>query len=258
MQKEFSRTEQLLGKKAMETLAQSYVAVFGIGGVGAYAVEGLARCGVGRFMLVDNDHICLTNINRQIHASSLTVGQPKVTVMRERILSINPLAEVRVSQSFYLPEQTSALVSPEYHYLIDAVDTISAKIGLAVQAKDLSIPMISSMGVGNKIDPSRLTIGDIYSTSVCPLAKVMRRELRKRGIESLKVVYSTEIPTKPGETSDTGAGESCPYANVCPESCTGNNNGQRKQVPGSVSFVPSIAGLMIAGEVVKDLISGAY
>jgi len=249
----FSRTEMLIGKKALEKLAQSYVAVFGVGGVGAYAVEGLARAGVGRFMLVDSDYICLTNLNRQIHATTLTIGRPKAQVMAERILTINPQAKVQVSQTFYLPEQNSTLVTPEYDYIVDAVDTVTAKVGLVVQATSLAVPIISSMGAGNKLDPAKLTIGDIYATSVCPLAKVMRKELRRRGIKSLKVVYTTEPPLQPLDTEER-AQEECPYTEVCPTPCTPNTASHRRQTPGSISFVPSIAGLLIAGEVVRDLV----
>jgi tRNA A37 threonylcarbamoyladenosine dehydratase len=249
---EFSRTELLIGKRAVEKLADSYVAVFGIGGVGTFAVEGLARAGIGRFMLVDNDNICLTNINRQLHATSLTVGLPKVEVMRDRILAINPLAKVDVSKTFYLPELATSLISPEYNYLVDAVDTVTAKVDLVVQAKERGIPVISCMGAGNKLDPSRLTIADIYSTSVCPLAKVMRKELRKRGVDSLKVVYTQEEPVKPQETQEEQSG--CRFADVCDDYPRGKCGVSRKQIPGSISFVPSVAGLLIAGEVVRDLI----
>ena len=251
---QFSRTELLIGKEGLAKLAQSYVAIFGIGGVGAYAAEGLARAGVGRFMLVDSDYICLTNLNRQIHATTLTIGLPKVQVMAERILAINPLAEVHVSQTFYLPDQNSSLVTSEYDYLIDAVDTVTAKIGLAVQGTELSVPVISSMGAGNKLDPSRLTIGDIYATSVCPLAKIMRKELRKRGIKSLKVVYTTEPPIQPADAPDADP-PVCSYAEICPTPCTSATPNHRRHTPGSISFVPSVAGLLIAGEVVRDLLT---
>lgn len=249
MLNEFSRTEMLIGKAALEKLARSKVAVFGIGGVGSFVVEGLARAGVGGFVLVDDDCVCLTNINRQIHATRKTLGKPKVKVMRDRVLDINPRAEVIVHKTFYMPENARELVSPEYNYIVDAVDTVTAKIDLVVSAKRLDIPVISSMGAGNKLDPTKFEIADIYETSICPLARVMRRELRKRGVKDLKVVYSKEEPLKPLETDDASCKTNC----VCPagttRSCT-----VRRQVPGSISFVPSVAGLLIAAEVVRDLL----
>lgn len=246
----FSRTEILIGKEAAAILAGSYVAVFGVGGVGSFVVEGLARAGVGRFMLVDDDYICLTNINRQLHATVQTVGSPKVEVMRDRVLSINPLAEVNTNKTFYLPELAEALISPEYHYLVDAIDTVTSKIDLIVQAQKQGVPVISCMGAGNKLDPSRLTTADIYATSVCPLARVMRRELRRRGVCSLKVVYSQEEPVKPAASTASG----CLLQNQCPKGAE-NCATERRQTPGSISFVPSVAGLLIAGEVVKDLLT---
>lgn len=261
MLNEFSRTELLIGKKAVAKLSRSMVAVFGIGGVGTYAVEGLARAGVGRFMLVDDDCVCLTNINRQLHATSLTIGQPKVTVMRDRILAINPRAEVRTNQTFYMPEHAPTLILPDYDYIIDAIDTVTAKIDLILNAKAQGIPIISSMGAGNKLDPGGFAVADIYDTSVCPLAKVMRRELRKRGVDTLKVVYSREQPVKP-KPEDTGEhGESgcpdCRFYAVCPKSVNaeGAVGAFCRQAPGSISFVPAAAGLLIAGEVVRDLIN---
>jgi tRNA threonylcarbamoyladenosine dehydratase len=246
---EFSRTELLIGKKAVDKLAQSKVAIFGIGGVGSFAVEGLVRSGVGKLVLVDDDCICLTNINRQLHATRKTVGKPKVEVMRDRILDINPRAEVLIHQTFYMPECATELVSPEYDYIIDAIDTVTAKLDLIVNAKLLNIPIISCMGAGNKLDPTKFEIADIYDTSVCPLAKVMRRELRKRGVDALKVVYSREEPIKPLENMETNCRINC----ICPQesarTCT-----IRRQIPGSIAFVPSVAGLLMAGEVVKDLI----
>ncbi|MDD4333985.1 MAG: tRNA threonylcarbamoyladenosine dehydratase [Desulfotomaculaceae bacterium] len=235
MLSEFSRTEMLVGKAALEKLARSRVAVFGIGGVGSFIVEGLVRAGVGSFMLVDNDCISLTNINRQIHATRKTLGKPKVEVMRDRIFDINPRAEVAAHKMFYMPENAQELVKPDFDYIVDAVDTVTAKIDLVVNAKRQDIPVISSMGAGNKLDPTKFAIADIYDTSICPLARVMRRELRKRGVKDLKVVYSKEEPLKPLETGD----------NDCVTSVR----------PGSISFVPSVAGLLIAAEVVKDLIA---
>lgn len=243
----FSRTELLIGAEALAKLSRCKVAVFGIGGVGTFAVEGLARAGVGKFVLVDDDCICLTNINRQIHATSKTVGRPKVDVMKERILEINPEAEVTVLQKFYLPENAETLLDDDYDYIVDAIDTVTGKIDLVVRAAGKQIPIISSMGAGNKLDPTRFEVDDIYHTSVCPLAKVMRKELRARGIEGLKVVYSKENPITP--MAQGSCGEEC----ICP-SGSARDCGVRRQIPGSISFVPSVVGLIIAGEVVKDLI----
>ncbi|HOK42360.1 MAG TPA: tRNA threonylcarbamoyladenosine dehydratase [Thermoclostridium caenicola] len=230
---EFSRTELLIGREALEKLQHSKVAVFGVGGVGSFAVEALTRAGVGKLVLVDNDVVCLTNLNRQLLATQKTLGRPKVEVMKERILEINPQAEVTIHQAFYLPGASDDLIQDDYDYIVDAVDTVSAKIDLVVQARKRSIPIISSMGAGNKMDPTRFRVSDIYKTSVDPLAKVMRRELRNRGIDSLKVVYSTEPPLKPMKSEEES---------------------RKRQIPGSISFVPSVVGLIIAGEVVKDLI----
>ena len=245
---QFSRTELLLGKEAMDRLAQSRVAVFGIGGVGGYVCEALVRSGVGAFDLVDDDKVCLTNLNRQIIATRKTVGKYKVDVMKERILEINPDADVRVHKCFFLPENAQDFPFEEFDYVVDAVDTVTAKIALVMKAKELSIPIISSMGAGNKLDGSRFQVADIYKTKVCPLAKVMRRELKKRGIKDLKVVYSEETPINPQEEMAISCESNC----ICPpgaeHTCT-----QRRAIPGSVAFVPSVAGLIIAGEVVKDL-----
>ncbi|MEN6327786.1 MAG: tRNA threonylcarbamoyladenosine dehydratase [Syntrophomonas sp.] len=249
MLNEFSRTELLLGGEALAKLACSTVAVFGIGGVGSFAVEGLSRSGIGKLVLIDDDCICLTNINRQIHATRKTVGQPKVEVMKERIMEINPLVEVVTHQAFYMPESSNHLLSPNYDYIIDAVDTVTAKIDLVVKANQLNIPIISCMGAGNKLDPSRFEIADIYETSVCPLAKVMRRELRKRGIVSLKVVYSREEPLKPRESEENGCDINCICPKTSPRTCT-----VRRSIPGSTAFVPSVAGMIMAGEVVNDLV----
>lgn len=246
---EFSRTELLLGKEALEILKNSKVAIFGVGGVGSFVAEGLVRAGVGNFVLVDDDLVCTTNINRQIHATSKTVGKPKAEVMKERILEINPKAKVEVHKKFYLPECAEELIKDDYDYIVDAVDTVTAKIDLAVQAKKRNIPIISSMGAGNKLDPTRFVVTDIYKTTVDPLAKVMRSELRQRNIDSLKVVFSTEPPIKPITSEDASYMKHC----ICPKgsqrTCT-----VKHQIPGSVSFVPSVVGLIIAGEVVKDLI----
>lgn len=223
----FSREERLIGKENLEKLNKSKVAVFGIGGVGSFVVEGLARAGIGKLLLVDNDTIDITNINRQIHANINTVGKNKVDVMKERILSINPEAEVDVSTEFFMPG--SKLLDNSLGYIVDAIDTVTGKIELVCKANELNIPIISGMGTGNKLDPTKFEVADIYKTSVCPLAKVMRKELRARGIEKLKVVYSKEEPIKP-------------------------NDGDYK-TPASISFVPSVAGLIIAGEVIKDIIN---
>jgi tRNA threonylcarbamoyladenosine dehydratase len=239
----------LIGKKALKKLKESKVAVFGIGGVGTFVVEGLVRAGVGKFVLIDDDCICLTNINRQLHATRKTVGKPKVEAMRDRILEINPKAEVTIHQKFYLPDTANELLKDDYNYIVDTIDTVTGKIDLVLKAKEKNIPIISCMGAGNKLDPTKFEVVDIYSTSVCPLARVMRKELRARGITSLKVVYSKEEPIKPVETEDS----SCSVGCICPDGTTRKCT-VKHQIPGSISFVPSVAGLIIAGEVVKDLI----
>lgn len=250
MLNQFSRTELLLGKEAMERLQKSRVAVFGIGGVGGYVCEALVRSGVGAFDLVDDDKVCLTNLNRQIIATRKTIGQYKTDVMKERILEINPEAQINVHKCFFLPENADEFPFEEYDYVIDAVDTVTAKIELVMKAEEKNVPIISSMGAGNKLDGSLFRVADIYKTKVCPLAKVMRRELKKRGIRKLKVVYSEEIPTRPIEDMAISCRTNC----ICPpgakHKCT-----ERRDIPGSVAFVPSVAGLIIAGEVVKDLIA---
>lgn len=246
----FSRTELLIGAAALEKLAVAKVAVFGIGGVGTFVVEGLVRSGVGKFVLVDDDCICLTNINRQIHATRRTVGQPKVEVMKERILEINPKAEVTTFQTFYLPETAEQLLADDYDYIVDAIDTVTAKIDLVVRAKQRNIPVICAMGAGNKLDPTRFEVADLFQTSVCPLAKVMRKELRQRGIESVKVVYSREEPVSLQPSADTDCATGC----VCPTGTTRKCTTKR-QIPGSIAFVPSVMGLIIASEVVKDIIT---
>ncbi|MCX7695167.1 MAG: tRNA threonylcarbamoyladenosine dehydratase [Caloramator sp.] len=231
----FSRTELLIGREALEKLKKSKVAVFGVGGVGSFAVEALARSGVGTLVLVDKDDICITNINRQIHATTKTVGKPKVEVMAERIKDINPLCDVVTYKMFYNKDTAKELLSDDYDYVIDAIDTVSSKIDLIVRCKENNIPIISSMGAGNKLDPTKFEVSDIYKTSVCPLAKVMRSELKKRGVKDLKVVYSKETPIRRDDIQQT-------------------NENPRKQVPASISFVPSVVGLIIAGEVIKDII----
>ena len=248
---QFSRTELLIGTEGMNILSESRVAVFGIGGVGGYVVEALARSGVGAFVLVDSDKVCLSNLNRQIIATQKTIGRFKVDVMKERILEINPEADVEVRNCFYLPENADEFDFTEYSYVVDAVDTVTAKIEIIMRAQSADIPVISCMGAGNKMDPARFEAADIYQTSMCPLAKVMRHELKKRGVKKLKVVYSTEPPVNLSVTS--GAED---QDNV--EACTRGAKPAGKQIPGSIAFVPSAAGLILAGEVVKDLIGRRY
>ena len=249
MLNQFSRTELLLGKDAMEKLRGSRVAVFGIGGVGGYVCEALVRSGVGAFDLIDDDKVCLTNLNRQIIATRSTVGKYKTEVMKERMLDINPEVQVETHQCFFLPENADAFPFEEYDYVVDAVDTVTAKLELVMKCKEKNVPIISSMGAGNKLDASQFRVADIYKTKVCPLAKVMRRELKKRGVKKLKVVYSEEQPIRPVDDMAISCRTHC----ICPpgaaHKCT-----ERRDIPGSVAFVPSVAGLIIAGEVVKDLI----
>lgn len=248
MLNQFSRTELLLGKEAMERLADSRVAVFGIGGVGGYVCEALVRSGVGAFDLIDDDKVCLTNLNRQIIATRKTVGRYKTEVMKERMSDINPDVQVTMHNCFFLPENADSFPFEEYDYVVDAVDTVTAKISLVMKAQEAGVPIISSMGAGNKLDASQFKVADIYKTKVCPLAKVMRRELKKRGVKKLKVVYSEEMPVQPVDDMAI----SCRTNSICPpgakHKCT-----DRRAIPGSVAFVPSVAGLIIAGEVVKDL-----
>lgn len=247
---QFSRTELLLGKEAMERLAQARVAVFGVGGVGGYVCEALVRSGVASFDLIDDDKVCLTNLNRQIHATRKTVGKYKAEVMKERMMEINPKADVRIHKCFFLPENADEFPFEEYDYIVDAVDTVTAKITLVLEAQKRGVPIISCMGAGNKLDASQFKVADIYKTKVCPLAKVMRRELKRRGVKKLKVVYSEEQPVKPVEDMAISCRTNC----ICPpgakHKCT-----ERRAIPGSVAFVPSVAGLIIAGEVVKDLVN---
>lgn len=249
MLNQFSRTELLIGKEGLEKLKNAKVAIFGIGGVGSFVAEGLVRAGIGNFILVDDDKVCLTNLNRQIIATRKTIGKYKVDVMKERILEINPDAKVETVQEFYMPNSENQIITSDLNYVADCIDTVTAKIELVKNCKELGIPIISAMGTGNKLDPSKLTITDIYKTNTCPLAKVMRKELRKRKIESLKVIYSTEEPIKPDNESEFSCKTNC----ICPPG-TKRKCSARNQVPGSISFVPSVAGLMLAGEVVKDII----
>ncbi len=245
---QFSRTELLLGAEAMDRLKNARVAVFGIGGVGGYTVEALARSGVGSLDIIDDDKVCLTNINRQMIATMKTIGKYKVDVMKERILEINPKATVTTHQCFFTAENADQFDFSQYDYVVDAIDTVSAKIELVLRSQEKNIPIISCMGAGNKLDPTRFEVTDIYKTSMCPLAKVMRRELKVRGVKKLKVVYSREPVRKPLEDMSISCRSNC----VCPpgtqRKCT-----DRRQIPGSISFVPSVAGLILAGEVIKDL-----
>lgn len=234
MLNEFSRTELLIGSEALKKLGNSHIAIFGIGGVGGYIAEALARSGVGKLDIFDNDTVSLTNINRQIIATHKTIGMPKVEAMKQRIADINPSAQINAYQTFYMPENSSEFDFSKYDYIADAVDTVTAKIEIAVQAQKCGTPLISSMGAGNKLNPAMFEVSDIYKTSVCPLAKVMRRELKARGIKKLKVVYSKEQPLKPvGETEEISV---------------------KRAVPGSTAFVPSVAGLIMASEIIKDII----
>lgn len=239
MLEQFSRTKLLLGEEAINKLSQSRVAVFGVGGVGGYVCEALVRSGVGHFDLIDNDKVCLTNLNRQIIATQKTVGRYKTEVMSERMHEINPEVDVRIHSCFFLPENADDFPFEEYDYVIDAVDTVTAKLELIMRSKGMGVPVISAMGAGNKLDPGRMRIADIYETSVCPLARVMRHELKKRGVKKLKVVYSDEQPVKPAEAMGTPVEQ--------------DSSPGRRSVPGSTAFVPAVAGLLIAGEVVKDL-----
>lgn len=248
MSRQFARTQLLLGPEAMEKLAHSRVAVFGVGGVGGYVCEALARSGVGAFDLIDDDKVCLTNINRQIIATRKTIGKYKTEVMRERILDINPSADIRVYKCFFLPENADEFPFDEYDYVVDAVDTVTAKIELVMKAQEKGVRIISSMGAGNKLDASAFRVADIYKTKVCPLAKVMRRELKKRRVKKLKVVYSEEKALTPLEDESISCRSNC----VCPPG-TEHKCTDRRAIPGSVAFVPPVAGLIIAGEVIKDL-----
>lgn len=245
----FSRTELLIGDEAMQKLNASRVAVFGVGGVGGYTVEALVRSGIGAIDIIDDDKVCLTNINRQIIATTDTIGKYKVDVAEERIKSINPDCKVYKHQTFYSNETANEFDFSKYDYVVDAIDTVTGKIELVLQADKAKTPIICSMGAGNKLDPTAFEVADIYKTSVCPLARVMRHELKKRGIKKLKVVYSKEKPITPVDDMAISCKTNC----ICPpgteRKCT-----QRRQVPGSTAFVPSVAGLIIAGEVIKDLI----
>jgi tRNA A37 threonylcarbamoyladenosine dehydratase len=247
-QHSLSRTELLIGKEALDKLKESKVVVFGIGGVGSFTVEALVRAGVGNIVLIDDDTVCLTNLNRQIHATFKTISKNKVEVMKERILEINPKCNVETFQTFVTPDNIGEIISQDTDYVVDAIDTVSSKIGLVIWCQDHNIPIISCMGTGNKLDPTQFKVADIYKTKVCPLAKVMRYELKRRGVKKLKVVYSEELPKKPKLDEVITCKDGC----VC-------TNGSRKctakrQIPGSISFVPPVAGMILGGEVIKDLI----
>ncbi len=248
MLNQFSRTQLLYGAENMERFKSSRVAVFGIGGVGGYVVEALARSGIGALDLIDDDKVCLTNLNRQLLATRKTVGKYKVDMAQERVHEINPDCEVRVYKTFFLPETQDQFDFSEYDYVVDAIDTVTGKLAIIEKAKEAGVPVISSMGAGNKINASLFEVADIYETSICPLAKVMRRECRKRGIDSLKVVYSKEVPIRPLEDMSISCRQHC----ICPpgtvRKCT-----ERRDIPGSTAFVPSVVGLIIAGEVINDL-----
>ena len=244
----FIREEMLLGRDAMRRLEAAHVIVFGIGGVGSYAAEALARAGIGQLTLVDNDTVGESNLNRQLCALHSTLGQYKAEVMAERMKEINPDVDIRIHKCFFLPENANDFQFDEYDYVVDAVDTVTAKLELIMRSKSLEVPIISAMGAGNKIDAGRLKIADIYDTQVCPLARIMRHELRKRGVKKLKVVYSDEQPIRPIEDMSISCRTHC----ICPpgaqHKCT-----ERRDIPGSTAFVPAVAGLLIAGEVINDI-----
>lgn len=248
LQHPLSRTELLIGKEGIDKLKNSKVMVFGVGGVGSFTVEALTRAGIGELILVDDDTVCLTNLNRQIHATIKTISQPKVEVMKERILSINRKCNVITHQLFVTQENIAELIPNDIDYVVDAIDTVSAKLGLAEYCYKKGINIMSSMGTGNKLDPTQFRVTDVYKTKVCPLAKVMRHELRKRGVEKLKVVYSEEIPLKPKLEDVVTCKTGCV--------CTGGTKkcASKRQIPGSMSFVPPVAGMIIAGEVIKDIL----
>lgn len=248
MLNQFSRTQLIYGKEAMDKISGSHVAVFGIGGVGGYTVEALVRSGIGEITLVDDDRVCLTNINRQIFATRKTVGQYKVDAAEERLLEINPKVKINKHKTFYSPDNSADFDFTKYDYVVDAIDTVTGKIELILQSKKSGVSIISSMGAGNKVNPSMFEVADIYETSVCPLARVMRYELRKRGIDSLKVVYSKEKPVMPIDDMTISCKTHC----ICPPG-TARKCTQRRQVPGSTAFVPSVVGLIIAGEIINDL-----
>lgn len=250
MLNQFSRTELLLGKDGIEKLQKSRVAVFGLGGVGGYVVEALVRSGIGAIDLIDDDKVCLTNINRQIYATHETIGKYKTDIAEERILSISPNVKIKKYQTFYTPKTKDIFDFSQYDYVVDAIDTVVGKLSLIEESKKANVPIICAMGAGNKMDPTKFEVADISKTSVCPLARVIRQELKKRKITKVKVVYSKEPPIKPNDDIEISCKKHC----VCPpgtvRKCT-----VKHQIPGSNAFVPSVAGLIIAGEVIKDLIN---
>jgi tRNA A37 threonylcarbamoyladenosine dehydratase len=247
---QFSRTRLLIGDEGHGRLQKAHVCVFGIGGVGGYAVEALARAGVGALSLVDDDKICLTNLNRQLHALRGTVGQYKVDVAAARVAQINPKCRVTMHKTFYLPETEDQFDFARYDYILDAIDTVSGKIALVIQAQAAGTPIVSCMGAGNKMDASAFRVADIYQTKICPLARVMRRELRARGVKNLRVVYSEEPPRDPYDDPQYSCRGNC----ICPPD-TARNCDIRRQIPGSISFVPAAAGLVCAGEIVRGLLA---
>lgn len=252
MLNQFSRTQLIYGEAAMKKFADSRVAVFGIGGVGGYVVEALARTGIGALDLIDDDKVCLTNINRQIIATRKTVGQYKVDVAKNRVEEINPDCTVRPYKTFFLPETADEFDFTEYDYVVDAIDTVTGKLAIIEKANAAGVPVISSMGAGNKVNPAAFEVADIYKTSVCPLAKVMRHECKKRGIKKLKVVYSKEEPRRPVEDMAISCRQHC----ICPPG-TARKCTERRDIPGSNAFVPSVVGLIIAGEIINDLAKNA-
>jgi len=266
MADQFARTELLLGKNSMNILSNSRVIVFGVGGVGGYVTEVLARSGVGSIDIVDKDDVDITNVNRQIIATLKTVGRSKVDVMSERIRDINPDCKVTAHKTFFLPENSHEFNFRDYDYVVDAIDTVTAKIELITACTEAGTPIISSMGAGNKLDPTKFQVADIYKTSVDPLARVMRRELKKRGVKHLKVVYSTELPLRPVKeatniaAADASDGDTLRTNNVETSDLlvTDTDNKRRKDTPGSIAFVPSVAGMIIGGEVIKDLVKYNY
>lgn len=253
MDERFSRTQLLYGEETMRFFASRRIAVFGIGGVGGYVVEALVRSGIGALDLIDHDRVSLSNLNRQILATEKTVGRYKVDAARERILDINPDCRVRTYQTFFLPETEGLFDFSVYDYVVDAIDTVTGKLAIIEQARKAGVPVISSMGAGNKVNPGAFEVADLYETSICPLAKIMRKECRKRGIESLKVVYSREVPIKPEKNPETENG-----ANETESTGTEEGPPGRRSIPGSAAFVPSVAGLILAGEIIRELASHCH
>lgn len=248
-QHSFSRTELLIGKESLEKLKNSTVVIFGLGGVGSFTFEALVRSGIGHLILIDDDTVCLTNLNRQIHATFDTIGKPKVELLKERAAKINPKCKVDIHQTFVKEDNISEIIPVDADYVVDAIDTVSSKIALVLWCKEHNIDIISCMGTGNKLDPTQFRIVDIYDTKICPLAKVMRYELRKREVKNLKVLYSEEVPMRPKLDEVITCKEGCVCTNGS-KKCTA-----KRQIPGSISFVPPVAGMIIGGEVIKDIIA---